>query len=65
MTIVLNGQPHETGAATCEALIAELGLAGQRVALERNQAMIPRRLWADTPLAAGDRIEVVQFVGGG
>ena len=62
---MLNGEATETGAATCAALIAELGLAGQRVALERNQVMIPRRLWADTPLAASDHIEVVQFVGGG
>jgi sulfur carrier protein len=65
LTIVLNGKDAETASATCEALIAELGLAGQRVALERNREMIPRRLWAATPLAAGDRIEIVQFVGGG
>ncbi len=65
MKIVLNGKAAETAAATCEALIAELGLAGQRVALERNQQMIPRRLWPESALSAGDRIEIVQFVGGG
>lgn len=65
MKIVLNGAEAETAAATCDMLIAELGLAGQRVALERNREMIPRRSWAATPVADGDQIEIVQFVGGG
>lgn len=62
---MLNGKPATTAASDCAALVAELGLAGQRVALERNQQMVPRSGWAATALAEGDRIEIVHFVGGG
>ncbi|HEX2687278.1 MAG TPA: sulfur carrier protein ThiS [Kofleriaceae bacterium] len=46
-------------------LIEELGLAGKPVAVERNRDVVPRALHASTVLAAGDRLEVVTFVGGG
>jgi sulfur carrier protein len=47
------------------ALITELGLDPRKVAVERNLEIVPRSLHADTALADGDRIEIVQFVGGG
>jgi thiamine biosynthesis protein ThiS len=63
--IVVNGRAAEVTAATLEALLAELGLRGERVAVERNRELVPRRRWADTPLVPGDQIEIVQMVGGG
>ncbi len=63
--IVVNGKPVEVAAATLEELLPELGIRGERVALERNLALVPRRLWALTRLQPGDRIEVVHMVGGG
>ncbi len=63
--IVVNGKPVEVAAATLEELLSELGLRGERVAVERNQALVPRRAWSATLLEAGDRIEVVHMVGGG
>jgi sulfur carrier protein len=51
--------------ATLADLAAELGLAERGVAIERNLEVAPRSQWAATPLADGDRIEIVQFVGGG
>ena len=47
------------------ALVAALGLEGRRVAVERNLEIVPRSAYAATPLADGDRIEIVHFIGGG
>lgn len=35
------------------------------VAVERNGAIVPRARWRETPLAGGDRLEIVRFVQGG
>ena len=63
--IVLNGKPASVAAATLAELVVELGMTGDRMAVERNREIVPRRQWALTPVTAGDQIEVVQFVGGG
>lgn len=65
MRIQVNGEPREVAAATVLALVEELGLDVRKVAVERNLEIVPKTLHAATPLADGDRIEVVQFVGGG
>lgn len=46
-------------------LLAERGMAGKRVAVERNGEIVPRSRHSDTPLIHGDRIEIVIAVGGG
>lgn len=65
MRIQVNGEEREVAAATVQGLIEELGFDIRKVAVERNLAIVPRSLHADTALADGDRIELVQFVGGG
>lgn len=65
MNIILNGAPHETVATTIADLVESLSLDTAKVAVERNLVLVPRSLHATTLLEAGDRIEVVQFVGGG
>lgn len=65
MHIQVNGEVRETTAATILALVEELGLDIRKVAVERNLEIVPRSLHGETALAEGDRIEVVQFVGGG
>lgn len=65
MRIEVNGEHREVAAATILALVEELGLDVRKVAVERNLEIVPRSLHAGTPIAEGDRIEVVQFVGGG
>jgi len=65
MRIQVNGEDRETTAATILALVEELGLDVRKVAVERNLEIVPKSLHAATALADGDRIEVVQFVGGG
>jgi sulfur carrier protein len=64
--VVINGQQRLVHQGTTVAtLIGELGLAGKPVAVERNREVVPRALHASTLLVAGDRLEVVTFVGGG
>jgi thiamine biosynthesis protein ThiS len=45
--------------------VAHLGLAPERVAIERNRDIVPRNRWPETVLADGDSLEIVHFVGGG
>lgn len=65
MRIEVNGEPREVVATTVLALVEELGLDARKVAVERNLEIVPKSLHAATLIAEGDRIEVVQFVGGG
>ena len=65
MRIQVNGEPLEVAAATVLALVEELGLDVRKVAVERNLEIVPRSLHGATAIMDGDRIEVVQFVGGG
>lgn len=46
-------------------LIGFLGLKAERLAIEVNRRIVRRAEWATTPLAEGDRVEIVHFVGGG
>lgn len=50
---------------TVKELLVTLGLGDTLVAVERNEAVVPRAEHGRTTLAAGDRLEVVHFVGGG
>lgn len=52
-------------AITAEALVVKLGLADKRIAMELNQAVIPRSQYASTILTSGDIIEIVHAIGGG
>lgn len=64
--IQVNGQNRETQPGTTVAgLLEQLGLNGGRVAIEYNLQILPRAKWTETAVAAGDRLEIVQFVGGG
>lgn len=65
MQIQVNGELREVRSDTILALVEELGLDVRKVAVERNLEIVPKSQHAATPVAEGDRIEVVQFVGGG
>ena len=51
--------------ATVAELLRELALEGKRIAVERNGEIVPRSRYAQTPVASGDRLEIVGAVGGG
>jgi len=66
LSVHVNGEPRGVAAGTTvAALLAELGLAGRPVAVERNEEIVPRSAHGETALAEGDRIEIVTMVGGG
>jgi thiazole synthase len=66
LRITVNGEPRVTPpGTTVAALVAQLGMDAARVAVERNQDVVPRRTWAEASLADGDKVEIVAFVGGG
>lgn len=69
LSLILNGQSRVFDTlpqpANLEQLIGELGLKGDRVAVEHNGEIVPRAGWAETAVNGGDRLEVVHFVGGG
>ncbi len=51
--------------ATIADLVRELELEPERLAIELDRRIVKRAEWASTVLAAGARLEIVQFVGGG
>ncbi|MEI9963574.1 MAG: sulfur carrier protein ThiS [Caulobacteraceae bacterium] len=66
MQLLVNGEARTFEAvATVAALVTTLGLDPRKVAVERNLEIVPRSTYARTPVADGDRFEIVQFVGGG
>jgi sulfur carrier protein len=66
ISVTINGEPRRFEAPlNCAELLARLELAGKRVALERNGAIVPRGRFAEQPVLDGDRLEIVVAVGGG
>jgi len=66
VSVQVNGEKRELLAGTTvEQLLEQLGLNLARVAIEYNLVILPKGKWQQTRMAAGDKLEIVQFVGGG
>lgn len=66
MRLTINGKEQVFAEALNLAqLIEQLGMKGDRVAVELNREIVSRAQWAETSLNDGDRLEIVHFVGGG
>ncbi len=64
--VTLNGEPHAlTAPASVAALVAILALDARKIAVERNEEIVPRSLYGAVWLEPGDRLEIVHFIGGG
>ena len=64
--IIVNGETHEVESGlTADALLDFLSLPKKSIAVELNSEVLRRSLWRSTEISAGDRLEVVHFVGGG
>jgi thiamine biosynthesis protein ThiS len=64
--ITLNGEPYELDAPmSITDLLAKLDIDPRRVAIEHNLSIVKRQLYAETLVHEGDRVEIVNFVGGG
>lgn len=67
LLITVNGESRQVpvGASVADLLLSLDAAAGRRIAVERNGEIVPRSRHANTPLAAGDQLEIVIAVGGG
>jgi thiamine biosynthesis protein ThiS len=70
LTLLLNGENRQfeapsRGMLSVQGLLVELGLDMRKVAVERNEEIVPRSRYAETWLASGDQLEIVHFIGGG
>lgn len=66
MQVTVNGEALAlTATLNITELLAQLQLAGKRVAVEVNGAIVPRSRHAQTTLSDGDQILIVQAIGGG
>ena len=66
MRITLNGEPYELDEPLSVAdLLVRLAIDPRRVAVEHNLAILRRPLFSETLVHEGDRVEIVNFVGGG
>jgi sulfur carrier protein len=65
-SIVLNGDVYPLGADTpLVALLERLKMRRGRVAVEINREIVPKANYDATVVRAGDRVEIINFVGGG
>ena len=65
MQLVINGETKEVGPVTTVAqLMTALEVAG-RTAVELNGEIVPRSAYGERHITAGDRLEIVQAIGGG
>ncbi|SFO56630.1 sulfur carrier protein [Geodermatophilus obscurus] len=66
MQLTVNGEAAEVAdGATVADLVAARAPGHDRVAVARNGDVVPRSGWAQTPLAAGDAVEVLAPTAGG
>lgn len=66
MRIILNGEKKDVpDGLTVEGLLQHLDIAPARVAVEINEEIVRKAIYASTAVKDGDRVEVVQFMGGG
>jgi sulfur carrier protein len=66
ITVRINGEPRQfDDALRFTELVEHLGLAGKRIAVERNGEIVPRSEFAARRVVDGDTLEIVVAVGGG
>jgi thiamine biosynthesis protein ThiS len=65
MRLIINGEERQFEAQTVFALVEQLGIKTDRVAVELNREIVPRAEWPQAALRDGDKLEIVHFVGGG
>ncbi len=63
--IKINGNEFNYAGRSVQEVITELGYEKSRIAVERNEIIVPKASYEETILEDGDIVEVVSFVGGG
>ena len=59
MRVTVNGEQREIAAGSVAALLSELDYEGTHFAIALNYDVVPKSRWAETPLNAGDEIEII------
>ena len=66
MELYLNGELRQFDSGLdIDRLVEQLGLAGHRIAVEVNRQIVPKSRHVGYPLQDGDRVEIIQAMGGG
>lgn len=65
MQLHINGESRAVTSPVLAGLLAELSLGERRVAVELNGEIVPRSEWPQVRLREGDRLEIVNAIGGG
>jgi sulfur carrier protein len=59
MQVIVNGEQREVSASRVDTLLSELDYEGTHFAIALNYDVVPKSRWAETPLKAGDEIEII------
>ena len=65
MKLIVNGAPESVASASLADFVQLKGLPAASLVVELNRRIVPQGEWATTSLVAGDRLELLSFVGGG
>ena len=65
MRLIINGDDIDSNAGTVRELLDEMKIVSGRVAVEVNLVIIKKADYESCKLNDGDKIEIVNFVGGG
>ena len=66
LRVTINGEERRFDApVSVNVLLEQIGLEASKIAVERNLEIVPRSKYQDVLVADGDRLEIVQFIGGG
>jgi sulfur carrier protein len=57
--VTINGEAREISSTHVSALLGELDYEGTHFAIAVNYDVLPKSRWAETPLKAGDEIEII------
>jgi thiazole synthase len=66
VTVTINGETrHLEAPVSLSVLLTGMGLDPAKIAVERNREVVPKSQYGQTDVAEGDKLEIVQFIGGG
>jgi sulfur carrier protein len=64
--IEVNGEALEIASGcTLTALLGQLDMQNRRIAIALNRSIVPRSRYEAVMLTSGDRVEILEAVGGG
>ena len=63
--VKINGENLDIAGKTIAEYLQTTDYDPKRIAVERNEDIVPKSQYAETVLSDGDIVEIVSFVGGG